>query len=100
MSIEFYEEDNLATVVPRANALINRHRSKMVRVLMKAGFKTEHSATVFLVILSLCAIALAGLAFYRQSLPQMGNVTPLEDIPLNIRQTMTPEQIQYVKDHS
>ena len=56
-------------------------------------------AGIVLVGVFVCLLLLAGVRIYYAYF-KLGHVTPLNEIPSEVLQTMTPEQIQYVKDHS
>ena len=98
MSVEFYEEDNLSSIVPRAYTYQKGPRSKMVRILMKAGFKTERGANIFLICLALCALFFAGLVFWGMNRSNSGGPVTWDQIPQEVRDQLPQSVVNQIKN--
>lgn len=74
--------DKLADTLAKISLIGNRKRAKVV-----------------IVVLSVCALLYAGGGFIYDTYFKVGCVTSLEDIPLSVQQSMTPEELNYFKTY-
>lgn len=97
MPVEFYEEDNLSAVMPRASMNANRPRSALVRLAMKLGFKTERGANIFLLAFVVCGLIFVGLAYWGMFRANRGAPVSWDQIPQEIRDQLPPNIVDQLK---
>jgi hypothetical protein len=97
MSVEFLDEQesSFSAIVPRAYTY--QPRSKMVRILMKAGFKTEKSANIFLIGISVFSLVFAIFTFWGMTRTNSGQAVSWDQIPQEIRDQLPQNIVDQLK---